>query len=137
MSHLLVVAEFVFSEAGEIEFLAHRDRTLAEVRATDGCLQAVVWSRPDRRYRFSTLWEDDEAVSRWVANEFHRTVVMPGFRSWCTEGCFGEYRLARDHERARRCPACRRWTKGLPGWSEQAPGACAHCGAALALPLDR
>ena len=101
MSHLLVVAEFVFSEAGEIEFLAHRDRTLAEVRATDGCLQAVVWSRPDRRYRFSTLWEDDEAVSRWVANEFHRTVLMPGFRSWRTQCCCRTGRRGAQPRRAR------------------------------------
>ncbi|NNL84402.1 MAG: hypothetical protein HKP27_02060, partial [Myxococcales bacterium] len=81
---LLVLAEFVFTEEGEAEFLRHRDRTLDEVRAVTGCLQAVLWARAGRRYQFSTLWTDDEAVARWVENEFHRSILMPGFRKWCT-----------------------------------------------------
>jgi hypothetical protein len=134
MTPLLVVAEFVFTEEGEAAFLPQLDRTLAEARSVDGCLQAVVWTRPDRRYQFSTLWTDPDAVRRWVENEFHRTVLMPGFRKWCTEGCFGEYTLAADHERARRCASCGRWSRALPGWDESGPSACAKCGAALPRP---
>ena len=132
MTPLLVLAEFVFSEDGERAFLAHLDRTLDEVRATDGCLQAVLWNRPGRRYQFSTLWTDADAVTRWVENEFHKSVLMPGFRKWCTEGCFGEYRLAADHQRARKCASCGRWTQGLPGWNEAQPAHCDKCGARLA-----
>ena len=66
---LLVVAEFVFTEAGEAEFLVHRDRTLDECRAIDGCLQAVLWERPGRRYQFSTLWTGTGPVARPVAEQ--------------------------------------------------------------------
>jgi len=131
-----VLAEFVFTASGESEFLAHRARTLAEVRAIDGCLQAVLWSRPGRRYQFSTLWVDSSAVTRWVENEFHRSVLMPGFRSWCSEGWFGEYRLASDHRRARRCAACGSWTQAEPGWNEAVPASCRRCEAALAAAID-
>ena len=131
---LLVLAEFVFTEEGEAAFLPHLDRTLAEVRGIEGCLQAVLWTRPGRRYQFSTLWTDADGVTRWVENEFHKTVLMPGFRKWCTEGCFGEYTLATDHKRARRCESCGRWTQTLPGWDESQPSACEKCGAALSLP---
>ncbi len=131
---LLVVAEFVFSEAGESEFLPHMDRTLQEVRDTPGCLQAVVWRRMGRRYQFSTLWTEAQNVATWVENEFHRSVLMPGFRAWCTEGCFGEYRLETDHQRARRCPSCGRWSQALPGWNEQQPSRCGKCEAPLDLP---
>ena len=134
MEPLLVLAEFVFTEDGEVEFRRHLDRTLAEVRAIDGCLQAVAWSRPGRRYQFSTLWTDADAVTRWVKNEFHQTILMPGFRKWCTEGCFGEYTLAVDHKRARKCTGCGRWTQELPGWDESRPATCTKCGAALAQP---
>lgn len=134
MEPLSVVAEFVFSAEGEAEFLVHLERTLAETRATQGCLQAVVWTRPDRRYLFSTLWTDADAVECWVANDFHRRVLMPGFRKWCTEGCFGEYRLAKDHDRARRCGRCGRWTKARPGWDEARPEVCGQCAGPLAVP---
>lgn len=130
----LVLAEFVFSEEGEAAFLGHLERTLEETRATEGCLQAVVWSRPGRRYQFSTLWTDPDAVTRWVENAFHRTVLMPGFRTWCTEGCFGEYDLRSDHERARKCPGCGRWTQALPGWDERNPATCGKCGTGLEAP---
>lgn len=136
MPPLQVLAEFVFTEEGEAAFLAHLERTLAEVRGIDGCLQAVLWTRPGRRYQFATLWSDSDAVTRWVANEFHQTVLMPGFRKWCTEGCFGEYTLATDHERARKCASCGRWTQGLPGWDEGRLSACGKCGAALPLPQE-
>jgi len=136
VSPLLVVAEFVFSPDGEVEFLRHRDRTLEETRGIEGCIQAVVWVRPGRRYQFSTLWVDAAAVTRWVRHEFHQTVLMPGFRKWCTEGCFGEYTLQTDHERARKCAACGRWTRDRPGWNESLPGACDKCGDLLEAPSD-
>jgi quinol monooxygenase YgiN len=126
---LLVTAEFRCSEAGDAELRKHLERTLAETRAVEGCLQATVWERPaERRYLFTTLWSDRDAVGRWVANEFHRTILMPGFRRWCSEGAFGEFTLAADHDRARKCFACGRWTPGRPGWSEQVPAACRQCG---------
>jgi hypothetical protein len=128
---LLVVAEFVFTEDGERAFREHLDRTMAEVRGVAGCLHAVVWSRPGRRYQFSTLWTDADASDRWVQNAFHRTVLMPGFRKWCSEGTFGEYTLAKDHKRARKCVACGRWAQGLPGWNEASPARCEKCGAEL------
>lgn len=125
---LLVVAEFVFSEDGELAYRAYRDRTLDELRRVPGCLQAVLWCRPGRRYQFSTLWTDADAVARWVECEFHRTILVPGFRKWCTEGCFGEYRLETDHARARKCAGCGRWTQARPGWNEILPSACEKCG---------
>jgi heme-degrading monooxygenase HmoA len=126
-SPLLVLAEFVFTKDGEEEFLRYRDQTLAEIREVDGCIQAVLWTRPARRYQFSTLWDDATAVTRWVENEFHKTILMPGFRNWCSEGCFGEYTLDTDHPRARKCASCGRWTQGLPGWNERQPEACGKC----------
>jgi len=136
MEPLLVVAEFVFSEEGEAAFLPHLDRTMDEVRRVDGCLHAVVWTRPGRRYQFATWWDDPDAVKRWVDNDFHRRVLMPGFRSWCSEGCFGDYVLTQDHRRARRCPACGRWTQGLPGWQEREPRSCRACQQPLEGPSD-
>jgi quinol monooxygenase YgiN len=127
-----VLAEFRCTEAGDAELRRQLDRTLAETRAVEGCLQATVWERPaERRYLFTTHWSDREAVRRWVENEFHRTVLMPGFRRWCSEGSFGDYVLDADHDRARKCPACGRWTPGRPGWSEQVPAACRQCGQKL------
>ena len=136
MPPLLVLAEFVCSPDGETEFRSHLERTLSEVRAIDGCLHAVVWQRPERRYQFSTLWRDRDAVTRWVENDFHRETLMPGFRRWCTEGWFGELVVAVDPERARRCPTCNRWSKGQPGWAEVEPSTCRHCGGALPAPAD-
>jgi quinol monooxygenase YgiN len=129
---LLVVAEFRCTVEGEAALREHLARTLAEVRATPGCLEAHLWERPaERRYLFTTWWTDADAVGRWIANEFHRSVLMPGFRRWCSEGSFGELRLETDHDRARRCGACGRWTAGRPGWSEANPAACRQCGARL------
>lgn len=129
---LLVHAEFRCSETGDPELRKHLERTLAEVRGVAGCLYASVWERPDeRRYLFMTVFTDAAAVARWVDNEFHRTTLMPGFRRWCTEGWFGEFGLETDHDRARKCAACGRWTPGRPGWSERAPSSCRQCGAAL------
>lgn len=136
MEPLLLLAEFVFTEDGEGEFRRHLDRTLEEVRKVDGCLQVGLWARSGRRYQFSTLWTDPGAVTRWVENEFHQSVLMPGFRKWCTEGCFGEYRLETDHKRARKCGSCGRWTQSLPGWDERRPDGCEKCGAELRPPSD-
>jgi len=134
MTPLMVLAEFVFTEEGESGFLPHLERTLDEIRGIEGCLQAVLWTRPGRRYQFSTLWSDPDAVTRWVENEFHQSVLMPGFRKWCTEGCFGEYTLATDHQRARKCASCGRWTQALPGWDEGRPAGCEKCGAPMPVP---
>jgi hypothetical protein len=128
---LLVLAEFVCSIDGDVDFRAHLDRTMTEVRAIDGCLHAALWQRPERRYQFSTIWRDRAAVRRWVDDEFHRTTLMPGFRRWCTEGWFGDFVLDADHARARRCPSCDRWSRGEPGWREVEPATCGKCGARL------
>ena len=129
MTPLLVLAEFRCCEDGDAELRKQLDRTLEEVRAVEGCLQATVWERPaERRYLFTTMWSDREAVRRWVENDFHRTILMPGFRRWCTEGAFSEFSLETDHDRARKCPSCGRWTGGRPGWSEQGPATCRQCG---------
>jgi quinol monooxygenase YgiN len=129
---LLVLAEFRCTEEGDAELRRHLDRTLEEARGVAGCLQATVWERPaERRYLFTTYWTDGEAVGRWVENEFHRTVLMPNFRRWCSEGSFSELLLEGDHDRARKCAACGRWTAARPGWSEQGPAACRQCGAPL------
>jgi hypothetical protein len=133
MMPLLVVAEFRRSEGGDAELRKHLDRTLDDARAVGGCVQATVWERPaERRYLFTTMSSDRDAVRRSVENDFHRTVLMPGFRRWCTEGSFGEFSLDADHDRARKCPACGRWTRARPGWSEQGPATCRECGGALA-----
>lgn len=130
---LLVLAEFRCTEEGDTEMRRHLERTLSEARGVDGCLNATVWERPsERRYLFTTMWSDGEAVGRWVDNEFHRTVLMPGFRRWCTEGSFSEFEVSADHDRARKCAACGRWSKARPGWSEREPASCRNCGAALA-----
>jgi quinol monooxygenase YgiN len=138
MTPLLVLAEFRCSEDGDAELRKQLERTLEEVRAIEGCLQATVWERSlERRYLFTTIWSDSDAVRRWVENEFHRTILMPGFRHWCTEGSFSEFTLETDHDRARKCAACGRWTRGRPGWSEQGPTACRHCGRELEQPVPR
>jgi quinol monooxygenase YgiN len=133
MTPLLVLAEFGCTEAGDADLRAHLERTLAETRAVPGCLQATVWERPsERRFLFVTYWTDSDAVDRWVANEFHRTTLMPAFRKWCVEGSFSEFAGAEpEHNRARKCPSCGRWTQAKPGWSEAEPKQCRQCGAEL------
>jgi quinol monooxygenase YgiN len=129
---LLVLAEFGCSESGEAELRSHMDRTLRETRGVDGCLQADVWERAaERRFLFVTYWRDSAAVTRWVENEFHRVTLMPGFRKWCVEGSFSEFTGATEHDRARKCAACGRWTAAKPGWSEAGPSHCRQCGGAL------
>ncbi len=134
MGPLVVIAEFACSEEGDPEFRQKLDRTLDEIRSVPGCLQATLWSRPDRRYQFFTVFTDSDAVSRWVQNQFHREVLMPGFRRWCTTGWFGEMRFDKDHLRARKCLGCGRWTQAEPGFDERTPAACRHCGAAIPAP---
>ena len=132
MNALLVLAEFRCSEAGLAELRKHMEQTLRETRAVQGCLQAEVWKRPDeRRFLFTTYWTDSAAVTRWVENEFHRVTLMPGFRKWCVEGAFSEFTETVEHDRARKCPACGRWTTARPGWSVSGPKTCRQCGGAL------
>jgi quinol monooxygenase YgiN len=115
---LLVLAEFGCSPDGDSELRKHLERTLAETRATPGCLQATLWERPaERRYLFTTYWTDAAAVTRWVENDFHRKTLMPGFRRWCVEGSFSEFSAGAESAR--------------PGWSERGPTTCRQCGAAL------
>ena len=132
MTPLLVLAEFGCSEDGERELRAQLERTLAAARAIDGCLEATVWERPaERRFLFTTYWRDGEALARWVDDPFHRGTLYPGFRRWCVEGGFSEFTLSTDHDRARKCSSCGRWTKARPGWSEAVPASCRACGAAF------
>lgn len=132
MTPLLVLAEFGCSEAGDAELRKHLEQTLRETRAVEGCLQAEVWEQPaERRFLFTTFWTDSAAVTRWVKNEFHRATLMPGFRRWCVEGAFSEFAQATDHDRARKCAACGRWTSARPGWSVQGPAKCRQCGGEL------
>src|SRR6266496_4113288 len=128
MEPLLVLVEFGFTEEGEKEFLMHLDRALDEVRSIDGCLEAIVYKRPERMYLFYTLWRDQEAIDRWVQNEFHRNVLMTGFTRWANEGWFGYWNLKADRKRARKCPSCGRWSQAQPGWTEMTLTTCAHCG---------
>jgi quinol monooxygenase YgiN len=130
---LVVFAEFGCTQDGEVELRKHLDQTLRETRATEGCLQATLWERPaERRFLFVTMWTDSAAVTRWVENDFHRKTLMPGFRKWCVEGSFTDLTVTGDHDRARKCAACGRWTAGRPGWSEAGPTNCRQCGAPLA-----
>jgi len=126
---LLVLVEFGFTEDGEKAFLAHLDRLLEEIRSIDGCLEAIVYQRPERIYFFSTLWRDQEAIDRWVQNEFHRTVLMPNFTKWANEAWFSYWNLQADRPRVRRCPSCGRWSRAQPGWMEANPARCTRCGA--------
>lgn len=134
MQPLVVIAEFACSEEGDSAFRREMERTLAEIRAVRGCLQATLWSRPDRRYQFFTVFTDADALAAWVRNDHHRDVLMPAFRRWCTAGWFGELRFEADHRRARKCLACGRWSRGEPGFDEGQPASCGRCGAALPAP---
>jgi quinol monooxygenase YgiN len=134
MPPLLVLAEFRFSAEGEHQFAPHLERTLSEVRGIEGCLHADVWQQPGRRYLFHTVWTDRTGVDAWVENTFHRSVLMPGFREWCIEGWFSYWGLESDHNRARKCLACGRWTQAQPGWDGRLPDACRQCGQPLPSP---
>lgn len=68
--------------------------------------------------------------------QFRRHLQRTLDEARATEGCFGEYLLDADHDRARKCPSCGRWTKERPGWHEARPSGCAHCSAAFAIPID-
>lgn len=131
---VLVLAEFGCTQRGDVALRAHLDQTLTEARGTTGCLQAHVWERSGRRFLFVTSWADRAAVDRWVANTFHRDTLMTGFRQWCVEGWFGTYAEVADHARARKCPACGRWTQSHPGYDESLPPTCRQCGGVLAPP---
>ncbi len=136
MALQLVLVEFGCSEAGEAPFRAQVARTIAEVRAVEGCLETLLYARPQRLYLFTSVWRDRAAVERWVRHDFHRQVLMPAFRQWCTEGWFSYWALEADRNRARKCPQCGRWTQALPGWTELNPAVCARCGADLGARYD-
>lgn len=106
----------------------HLDRALDEVRSIDGCLVAIIYKRPERMYLFYTHWRDQEAIDRWVQNEFHRNVLMTGFTRWANEGWFGYWNLKADRKRVRKCPSCGRWSQAQPGWTEMTLTTCARCG---------
>ncbi|HYL44308.1 MAG TPA: antibiotic biosynthesis monooxygenase family protein [Ktedonobacteraceae bacterium] len=128
MEPLLVLVEFGFTEEGEKELLMHLDRTLDEIRSIDGCLEVIVYKRPERLYLFYSLWRDQEAVNRWMQNEFHRAVLMTGFIRWANEGWFGYWNLKEDRKRVRKCSSCGRWSQAQPGWMETVLATCSHCG---------
>jgi quinol monooxygenase YgiN/ribosomal protein S27AE len=131
MEPQLVLVEFGFTEDGEKEFLAQLDRILDEVRSIDGCLEAIVYKRPERLYLFYTLWRDQAAIDRWVQNEYHRTVLMANFTKWANEGWFGYWHLGADRKRVRKCPSCGRWAQAQPGWKELSLSQCPRCGASF------
>jgi quinol monooxygenase YgiN len=115
----------------EQAFLEVLPRMQVELSAIPGCLESRHYIRPPRRYLFFTVWSDQEAIQRWVDNEFHRTVLMVNFTRWADEGWFSYWRSLKDHDRSRRCATCGRWSQARPGWSTEEPSHCRRCGAAL------
>lgn len=113
---------------GEQSFLDVFQQLEREIKGIAGCLEYRVYRGPDRLYLFFVVWQDREAVQRWVENEFHQTVLMKNFRKWCKEGWFGYWNPAGDRLRARRCMHCGRWTQAQPGWSMEEPARCRQCG---------
>jgi hypothetical protein len=59
--------------------------------------------------------------SAWLGGALHRASRSP----------FSEFALSADHDRARKCAACGRWTSARPGWSVQGPATCRQCGGEL------
>lgn len=84
-----------------------------------------------RIYEFYTVWESRDALDGWMTNEFHRSVLMVNFRKWMVQSVFDYWTLADDNARARKCPACGRWTQEKPGWSAVHPSTCRQGGGAL------
>lgn len=128
---LLMLVEMVFHAEGAAAFAAHLPRVREEMRAIPGCIRVAVDSEPDGRYTFTTLWEDDAALQRWVDHPFHRDVLMANFRNWAIEAWFSRWDLVEDAPRSRRCGQCGRWTRAQPGWRGMSPAQCQRCGATL------
>jgi heme-degrading monooxygenase HmoA len=129
---LLILVELGFrDDAAEQEFKTVLPRMESELAGIVGCLERRTFIGAGRRYLFFTVWQDEAALERWVNNEFHRTILMPGFRRWCDEAWFGYWSMLKDNDRVRRCPACGRWTPEQPGWSSKGPAKCGRCGAEL------
>jgi quinol monooxygenase YgiN len=125
----LALVEMAFSEEGEAAFVEVLPQMESEIQAIPGCLEYRKYRGPGGEYLFFSVWDGQEALDRWVANEFHRQVLMPGFRKWCTLGWFGFWDARRDDNRARKCMACGRWTQTQPGWDAKQPTECSRCGA--------
>ncbi len=85
---LLLLVEMGFSVEGEQALLDVIARMDDELRSIPGLLEYQRFQRPERAYLFLTVWENQDAIDRWVANEFHRSVLMPGFRKWAVEATF-------------------------------------------------
>jgi quinol monooxygenase YgiN len=127
----LMLVEMVFHADGAAAFAAHLPRMREEMQRIPGCLRLAIASEPEGRYTFTSLWEDDAALQRWVDNAFHREVLMANFRHWAIEAWFSRWELADDAPRSRRCPRCERWTRAQPGVSGTEPARCRYCGAAF------
>lgn len=127
----LTTVEIGFTEAGEEAFQGVLARMEQELKSVPGCLEYRLYQRPERVYLFFVVWEDRAAVQGWIENEFHRTVLMPGFRQWCNLGWFGYWDMAQDNNRAKKCLQCSRWTQAQPGWKGDVPQVCRQCNAAL------
>ena len=120
---------------GEQAFLDVYQEMEREVTGVAGCLEYRVYRGPDGLYLFFVVWEDRDAVNRWVENSFHQTQLMANFRKWCKEGWFGYWDPSDERPRARKCMSCGRWTQGEPGWSSKLPRVCRNCGESI-LPGD-
>ena len=129
---LLVLAEFGCSETGDAELRAQLERTLAETRAVEAASRRPSGSAPPSAATCSRPTGPTARPSR-AGSRTSSTVRRScrGFRRWCIEGGFSEFTLAADHDRARKCASCGRWTQGRPGWSEHAPSACRQCSEAF------
>lgn len=128
---LLSLVEMAFTEEGEAAFLEVLPRMEDEIQAVPGCFEYRLYRGRGGEYLFYTVWDGQAALDLWVANEFHRSVLMPAFRKWATLGWFGFWDLARDDNRARKCLACGRWTQSKPGWDAKIPTECSRCGARM------
>ncbi|HLC29328.1 MAG TPA: antibiotic biosynthesis monooxygenase family protein, partial [Dehalococcoidia bacterium] len=133
---LLTTVDIRFASwEAEQAFLDVYQQMEQEVKGVSGCLDYRVYRGPDRLYLFFVVWEDREAVQRWVHNEFHQTTLMANFRKWCKEGWFGYWDSSEDRPRARKCMQCGRWTQAEPGWGMAGPSRCRNCGESV-LPAD-
>ena len=133
MEPILLLVEMAYTDDGERSLQEVLPQLEAEMRSIPGMLEYRLYqaAESERRYLCYTVWEDREAIQRWVDNTFHRTVLMPAFRKWAVEGAFDYWTLQQDNPRSRKCPSCGRWTREQPGWDATVPATCVHCGAPL------
>ncbi len=132
MAVVLTTVEMTFRTAeAEAEFQKVFPQMEQELGSIPGMLESRTYRRGPGTYLFFNVWESAEAIQRWVDNEFHRTVLMPSFRQWCSLGWFGYWDEREDHPRSKKCMACGRWTRAHPGWDAGVPDTCRNCGAKL------